>query len=250
MQDVAGCPRDRSRETLMSNLIYTFGQNPDIDIASTPEDVWFGSGAYPFPAAAAETRAVSTHNEDDGAPGGLGARKIRVDGLDTNGAPIIEDVNLNGTSSVVLTNEFLRVNKAEVIRAGNSETNVGEVSVLIGGVVVGAIQAGLGSTQEGVFSVASEGKGIHDIHMMRFQASFVGGNSNLEIVFQIRNRDNGENAWHALDSLLLDNNSPQITHVYDGDGVRIPLGSDCRTRVISSTANNIGISSFFTLAEE
>jgi len=74
---------------------------------------------------------TSSSNQDRAA--GTGAHKIRVVGLDTNWDKIVEDVTLNGVTTVQTTNSFIRILRAFVIESGayqgiGAGTNVGDIT--------------------------------------------------------------------------------------------------------------------------
>jgi len=97
--------------------IHKFGRNTDSD---TGDDIWDGSAAYPFPAAAATTTVASGDANDTS--DGTGARTIDVMGLDANYASVTESVTMNGTSNVTLSTSFLRVFRAYVTTVGRQQT--------------------------------------------------------------------------------------------------------------------------------
>lgn len=106
-----------------------FGLNRNIDTGTVPEDIWNGGGTYTgFNATAAETLQVFSSSTLDTAAG-TGARTVILFGLDTNYVPITETVTLNGTTPVVTTQTFLRMDKARVVTAGSLGYNQGEITV-------------------------------------------------------------------------------------------------------------------------
>lgn len=105
------------------------GINPSISSGSVPEDVCYTGGIYAgFPTGSAETLAVSSSSASD-TSAGVGARTIRISGLDGNYNQISENVTLNGTSTVLTTNQFLRVTQVGVQTAGSNSINVGDITV-------------------------------------------------------------------------------------------------------------------------
>lgn len=84
--------------------------------SSNWEQASFGGLSY-FPSSAVAIRVLSNNANDDAA--GSGARTVRVEGLDANGAEVSETVSLVGSSySSYTTQTFLRVNKLVVATAG------------------------------------------------------------------------------------------------------------------------------------
>lgn len=107
-----------------------FGRNPDIDVGTTPEDIWNGGGLYtgqPVHSAPAETIEVFSSDAADAAAG-TGARTVRVIGLDENWDEQEEDFTLNGVTPVVSITLWRRAFRAFVLTAGSSGENEGIIT--------------------------------------------------------------------------------------------------------------------------
>lgn len=130
-------------------LIY--GHNVSINNAALPEDIWEGPSPYPFLAVAAPLSIVSDSASD--AAAGVGARTVRIDGLDALYNEISEVVTLNGVTSVVTTLSFLRVNYGTCVTGGSSMTNVGTITISSGASVLGVITPTHGGTHQAVYTV-------------------------------------------------------------------------------------------------
>ena len=111
-------------------IIQRSGSNTDIDTTTTPEDVWGGSGMYTGFPSTAETLSIVSASANDTAAGS-GARTLRISGLDSVGNFLTEIVTLNGTTPVVTTNAFLRMNRAIVLTSGDNNTafNAGAITI-------------------------------------------------------------------------------------------------------------------------
>lgn len=109
-------------------IVNKFGRNPDIDTASTPEDVWNGGGEYTgFPSSAETVNCVSSSANDTSS--GTGARTVRVTGLNENWDITTEVITLNGTSASSNTsNQFLRIHTAQVLTVGSGGVNAGTIT--------------------------------------------------------------------------------------------------------------------------
>lgn len=109
-----------------------FGRNSNIDIGTTPEDIWHGGGNYTGQPEnfTPETVDVFSANANDTAAG-TGARTIRIFGLKTNSSEVYEseDITLNGTSTVTSTNSWWRVNRAYVLTAGSTGSAQGDITI-------------------------------------------------------------------------------------------------------------------------
>ena len=99
-------------------------------------------GNYPFPASAGTISVVSASASDT-------AVTMLITGLDASFLPQTESVTLTGTTPVVTTKSFLRINKVETT-AGNA---VGNVTFTRGATVIAQVNAGIGNTQMAVYTV-------------------------------------------------------------------------------------------------
>ena len=99
-------------------------------------------GAYAYPASAVIMTIASSSASDT-------AVTIRINGLGADFVLQTEDVALNGTSNVLTTKSFLRINSMQTI-AGNA---VGNVTAINGGVTYAKINAGNGNTQMSIYTV-------------------------------------------------------------------------------------------------
>lgn len=85
------------------SVIDKFGENPDVDTATVPEDIWEAGGEYNYDAdGTAPIVSVISDNAAD-------TEDIMVIGLDINGNEVEQTVTLNGTTRVPLTTPLWRV---------------------------------------------------------------------------------------------------------------------------------------------
>jgi hypothetical protein len=106
------------------------------------EGLTSAGGAYAYPASAVIMTLASSSASDT-------AVTIRVIGLGADFVAQTEDVALNGTTGVLTTKAFLRINKMETV-AGNA---VGNVTAVNGGTTYAKITAGNGVTQMSLYTV-------------------------------------------------------------------------------------------------
>jgi hypothetical protein len=99
-------------------------------------------GAYVYPGSAVVMTLASSSASDT-------AVVIRVIGLGAGYVLQTEDVALNGTTGVLTTKSFLRINKMETV-SGNA---VGNVTAVNGAVTYAKITAGNGDTQMSLYTV-------------------------------------------------------------------------------------------------
>jgi hypothetical protein len=115
-----------------------------------------GSGGnYPFPASAGTISVVSASASDT-------AVTMKISGLDANFVTQTENVVLNGTTPVVTTKSFLRINSVTTL-AGNA---VGNVTFTRGATVIAQVNAGLGQTQMSIYTVPAG----YTLYITYFQA--------------------------------------------------------------------------------
>jgi hypothetical protein len=108
-----------------------FGRNPNVGMATPPEDVWSLGGEYtgqPLSYTPETVTCVSDSTND--ASGGTGARTIEIVGLasDTATDYTTETITMNGTTGVVSAGTWWRVNRLRVITAGTLGHNEGTIT--------------------------------------------------------------------------------------------------------------------------
>lgn len=145
-----------------------FGENDDID-SGILADIWDGGktvGALPAgssliwlaPTAAAVHNITSTSANDDGDPGGSGARTIAVFGLpDWDTAEISDTLTMNGTSNVA-TSAYVIIHRLKVLTMG-STSNVGTITATATApsatTVTARVEVGHGSSHMAIYGIPS-----------------------------------------------------------------------------------------------
>lgn len=133
--------------------VAALGNNPDVDTATVPEDVWSGGGVYPWMTSATSLEMVSTSAADSAA--GTGARTVVWQQLDTGYAEFTQSVTLNGLTPVALPRQAFRNQAGLITSAGSGKTNAGDIILRDagGGTVRAIIPAGYGITRQSIFTV-------------------------------------------------------------------------------------------------
>ncbi len=86
------------------SVVDKFGENPDVDTGSTPEDIWEFGGLYPYDTwGTAPIQYVSS--SDNGDTG----QTISVQGLDITGKAVTQEITTTGQAIVTLTTPLWRV---------------------------------------------------------------------------------------------------------------------------------------------
>lgn len=133
--------------------------------ATDDQDIWVA------PTQARTHDITSTSASDDGDPGGVGARTLRVWGLTGWGTnEVSEDITLNGVGNVATANAYVIIHRMRVLTKGATNTNVGQITATAqtDGTVTAQILVGIGSTQMAIYGVPSTQK----LRMTGFYANF------------------------------------------------------------------------------
>jgi hypothetical protein len=134
--------------------IVIIGENQDIDTGTYPETLWEVGGLYVFPTAASTASVVSSSVNDTSA--GTGARYVLIEGLNSSYAEINETIIMNGTTPVVSTSSFYRVNSVRVVYSGSGKTNAGNITVTVDSKTVSQIATGESLAHTGVYTVPAD----------------------------------------------------------------------------------------------
>lgn len=215
-----------------------FGRNSDIDTSSAPEDVWEVGGDYTgHPLSfTPETVSVSSSSALDDSVG-TGARTIRIIGLESDASTnyTSEDIALNGTSPVVSSKTWWRVNRAYVLTAGSGAENAGVItgnSTTATANVFFGIPIGSNQTQVGAFTVPYRKKMI--LKRLRINITRSNGSPGSANV-TLRSRSPG-GVYRSIRSFELQTGSPTDFTAFSGDVLE--EGCDVKFRVESVSDNN------------
>jgi len=147
-----------------------FGTNPAI--GTTFRTPWENNTALPFLSAEQNLSLVSTSASDTSVA-------ILVSGVDENYASVSEVVALSGTTPVVTTQKFFRINDL-ITASGNA---VGDVTASYSGTVYAKILAAYGKNQAAVFTVPAG----YSFYLGRIDAFTATANNDTKIM-TFRNR--------------------------------------------------------------
>ena len=219
------------------SLTIVRGHNPSQTSASGDVDVSeFGDLTY---LSSAETMdIVSASTDDDGAPTGIGAQTLRIQGVDGTGAAIAETVTLDGTTPVVTALSYLRVNLMTVLAVGSSGWNVGNITATasVAATIQDELDAMESLSQSSHFTIPLAVTGY--LLQVELNTAKISGGGTPEVEFKGLVRVGGDgNAWLQLFDKKLD------TAVSDELDVRLPAPtaiaarSDIRMRADTDTNN-------------
>jgi hypothetical protein len=141
---------EKAKGECLSFRQYGLSKVLTVDVAA---DVWQHSSNLSFLSSAERLSIVSTSAND--AVGGTGASYILVDGVDNDYGILSEAVILTGTTPVLTTNSFLRVNRIRVVASGSTKANVGVITATAqsAATVQGYVAAAYGISQQSFFTV-------------------------------------------------------------------------------------------------
>lgn len=145
--------------------VATLGNNPNIDTATQPEDVWAGAQLgtlngvdhrfIPKPQTAVAMEVVSDNANDTAA--GTGARTVVIGYLDGTYTAKTATLTLNGVTAVAMPENVLRVNSMIVGAVGTFGGNsLGNISVRDAGglgATYGYMPAGIGFSRSSLYTV-------------------------------------------------------------------------------------------------
>lgn len=215
--------------------VTALGNNPDVDLATLPEDVWTGGGQYPWMTASTALEIVSTSVND--AAAGTGARTVLIQGLDINYVEVNQTVTLNGTTPVAVPTQLFRINNALIMSAGSGKVNAGDINIRNAGAgtVRAIIPLGYGITRQAVYTVPA-GHTL-SIHSQFFNNIRAGGTVRDTTIANFIQSPNG---FYRL-PLELDVDGNPYRH--DGTpGVIIPEKTDyCHRVTFVSAANDTNV---------
>lgn len=175
------------------------GNNPNIDTASAPEDVWAGAELgvlngidhrlIPRPQnVAVNMEIASSDPADNGA--GAGARTVIIFYLDASYVAKTVTLTLTGTAPVALPEPIMRINGVSVVTSGTfNGNNIGNLSVRLAG--------GLGAT----YAYAVAGVGMARSSMFTVPA---GNSYDLLSIFLALSRSNADR-WATFSLCFMTN---------------------------------------------
>lgn len=220
------------------SAFFKFGQNPDIDTLTQPEDVWVGGDIYPFLSAAGTASIVSTSVQD--LAGGTGASKVTIYGLDANFNLQQEEISLNGTTPVLSSGTYLRVNRMDVSGpSGSNETNAGTITATVNGSNVAIISANEGQTLQAIYTVPAN----HSLLLDRFFTS-IEKKANASGTFHFEVRPFG-GSWNIKQTVGTGTNGTGSFERSSRWFFPIPEKSDIRIRCHNIDANDVQVAAAF-----
>jgi len=218
------------------SMINKFGYNPSIGSGSF-ETIWETGNNYPWQSSAVTVDVVSDDVNDDVAS--TGARTLRIQGLDGSYNLAEETVDMDGTTTVTTTQEFLRVFRMSVETAGSSGNNEGTITVTYtgGSDVAATITEGNGQTLMALYTIPAGYTG----YLLSINIS---SGKDQEMEFKFIQRDNSITNAAFQTKQFLDVRGGQTTVIFNAINV-IPQKSDIY--VSGKASSNSSASASFDL---
>ena len=154
---------NRSKKGFLN--IDKFGENIDIDTASTPEAIFTVGGQFPFLDTGIPMDLISTLATDD--ISGVGAQKIEVTIYHTDNSKEIKIIDMNGVGRAQVDDDIKIGTRLRVSQSGSSNTNLGTVKLVdraTGLIVYQQVEVEEGSTLSAVQIVEKDKTGIIKSH--------------------------------------------------------------------------------------
>ncbi len=227
-------------------IVQKFGRIPDIDAGGANEDVWDGEGAYSFLSAATALKISSSDAKDTSA--GVGARTVRVMGLDSNWQEVSQDITMNGQTGVSIPTSLIRVYRAYILTVGTEEDNAGDIWIGSGTITDGVpankyagIKAGMGQTLMAIYTIP-DGPPTK-AHIKRWYATCGAGQAAYATV-ALQTREDGF-GWRTRRAAGIGEGGWMDESFYDK--IEVQPKCDIRIRVLNNGVNNSTVEAGFDL---
>lgn len=132
------------------SVINKFGENPDIDTADTPVEIWsHGADGTNFIFLDAGIAMDIKSSDAVDTIAGTGAQVARITYNKTDNTEVIVDKDMDGVTQVEIADDVKIVTRVEIIQTGSGLVNAGEINVVdraTGLVVYQSVEIGEGQT--------------------------------------------------------------------------------------------------------
>lgn len=220
---------------------HIFGYNPDLDSAAE-ETVWTAGGLYQHLDTPSIMKVSSTSANDTSA--GTGARSIFILGINSTGGEVSETVTLNGQTGVNTTHTYTEIQYCQVLSAGSTDHNIGNISIGTGTItsgipanIFGHILATENASLMGHFTIPAGYTGY--LISGSISSGTEGGGS--YIIGRLKIRENGLIYTAAVTTF----NNGKIDYEFKYP-IKVNAGA-CISATATSSANNEIVSSYFQL---
>jgi len=138
-----------------------FGANFDINADGNEHTLWVcGDGAYHgFTLTTAKTLTVVSDDATD-TIAGIGAQKVKIFGLDLNLLEIDEELEMNGTTPVSTTKQYMRINRMYVSQGGSSGNAQGDIYLKDGTDPMACVISSYNQTLQSIVTIPADKYGV------------------------------------------------------------------------------------------
>lgn len=226
------------------SIIDKFGENNNIDTGSTPVDIWSPGGKFIFNDNAIGMHIISDSADDN--VSGLGARSIEIIGYSNDNILILETVNMNGLTPVVLNWNYKIITRMKVIDSGSSNFNIGNINVFdssTGTILQQRIPTEEGQTLSAIQIIEKNKIGRIKSHYASY--SRVGGNNSAQMRLKIK-KSNGtiQTKYNIAISV---NHSKDVQDYGDNGGIEVEEGDFVYWECIEVSANSTSMEAGFQI---
>lgn len=221
------------------------GRIVDVDATISPADVWAGGGLYTgFLDAADDLEVFSDSVEDN--PAGIGMGSFRTFGLDAEYAGLNEDVILDGTTPVPLTQPYLRLHQLTGKTAGTASNNTGTItvrSIATPTNVLAVIAPGVGSTEQATWTVPAARYAV--VQARTVSATRVSGAGAKLVSVAWWTRRFGDTCWRCISPINVSTDAGAHVAGLYSNMIKLNPKDDMVLRIISATAAGLTITGDF-----
>lgn len=218
------------------SVVHTFGRLPNVDVVDGFVAITDGGTSYSGQSAtSAETVSIVSTSSDDNVSG-IGGRVLLLSGLGPGFVEQTEVVPMNGTTPVLSSLSYIRLNPVLVIDAGPLLVNQGEITItqsITTNIVFSEIQAGNNRTLNSGYTIPA-GKVGH----IRSGFATIGKKQTASSEIQALSRQQGSTyqiaEWFSIHS----QGSSYIQRPFVIPLIGIPAGTDILLRGNTDTNNS------------
>lgn len=221
----------------VGQVVHQFGYNTDVDANTGPDEDIIAAGGDQFFSetviAAANIDIVSSSADD--APAGTGATAITIEGLDGDYREISETVELNGTTDINPTLDYLRIQRAYVAGVGTNGTNAGTITIDDGTSTMAQIIAGFGETSQAAYTTPAN----YSAGWLLAFDCMIAATANAYAEGILQYRCNCNSAWRTLYVFNVTADAQYVRQFTMP--IYLAPRSDTRLRIFDASANNLAI---------
>ena len=225
MTDIANIQSLAIAANTVTNVALVQPYADNTTIGTSFETICNTNAAQVFPViAGADIDIVSASTDDDGSPAGTGAQTVRVTYLDDDFNQAYEDVTMNGTTEVELTEQNISfIQKAEITASGTGLAAAGAITIadVTGGGVHAVIDAGSKESGNCTWKIPAGHTGY--VHGFWYDVdSVAAGQGTAEIALQVAHAESSgvanSESWRTVAKVTLVEQDSDVVAASGGNG--------------------------------